>query len=120
MRSLPHHEAIVRLDFLTAQVGWVLAQGGEGRRTFLSLLQTTNGGQTWTVQRNFSSDVSGSLTMTTATHGYVIVGSHLYGISAAHPDGVMMPLPRGSVPQRLDFLTSQVGWVTAKLGSHYE
>ncbi len=120
IHPLPHHDGLIRLDFLTAHVGWALTQGGTGAHPLLSLLRTTNGGETWTVERNFATDVSGSLAMTTATRGYVVVGSHLYGMSAAHRKGVMVPLPQGSVPQRLDFLTSRIGWVSVKQGSHYE
>lgn len=118
--SLPHHESVVHMDFLTAQVGWVLAQGGNGSKAFTSLLHTTNGGQTWTVQRKFATNVVGNLAMTTATHGYVIADKHLYVISATHPQGTKVALPKGSVPQQLDFLTTQTGWVSVEMGSQYE
>jgi photosystem II stability/assembly factor-like uncharacterized protein len=102
LNPLPQGQTLNDVDFVDANHGWALGDGG-------TIIATTDGGISWTRQRYAPSDGLGALSFSDATHGWAVGGGVL-----STTDGGAHWVERDVGATGLtdvSFATASTGWV---------
>lgn len=110
---LPHHLQPRAMDFLSANIGWVVAEGGNTPNPSYVLLKTTNGGASWKL---LPLSASAQIDMTSSVFGFAIIGAQLYATHNGGDSWQPISLPGGGRPLYTTFSSPEKGWVVVNNG----
>ncbi|MCL4352644.1 MAG: YCF48-related protein [Firmicutes bacterium] len=105
---LPQHLQPIAMDFLSAKIGWVVAEEGNTPNISYMLLKTTNGGVSW---QSFPLAANAQLDMTSSESGFAIIGAELYTTHTGGDSWQPISLPEGERPVYVTFNSLEQGWI---------